>query len=175
MDALEMLCGRRSIRKYRPEQVDAGLLSEVMKAGTYAPTAMGRQSPVIIAVRDPGDRAAVSALNARVMGKDGIDPYYGAPTVLLVLATEDAATEEIGILDCAAVCTNMLNAAYAVGLGSCWINRCKQMFEFPEGKALLRKWELSENLRGVASMALGYADCETPAPAPRKENYTLTV
>ena len=90
------------------------------------------------------------------MGKDGIDPYYGAPTVLLVLATEDAATEEIGILDCAAVCTNMLNAAYAVGLGSCWINRCKQMFEFPEGKALLRKWGLSENLRGVASMAVDH-------------------
>lgn len=174
MDALEMLCGRRSIRKYRPEQPEDALLAEVLRAGTYAPTAMGRQSPVIVAVTNPEDRARVSALNARVMGSDS-DPYYGAPVVILVLATEAARTEELGILDSAAVCTNMLNAAYAVGLGSCWINRCKEMFEFEEGKALLRKWGLPDTLRGVASMALGYADCETPTPAPRRENYILTV
>ena len=175
MDALEMLCGRRSIRKYRPEQVDAGLLSEVMKAGTYAPTAMGRQSPVIIAVRDPGDRAAVSALNARVMGKDGIDPYYGTPTVLLVLATEDAATEEIGILDCAAVCTNMLNAAYAVGLGSCWINRAKEAFEMTEAREILRNAGIGDEYIGVGHCILGYPDGEKPEAQPVRDGRVFKI
>ena len=69
----------------------------------------------------------------------------------------------------------MLNAAYAVGLGSCWIHRCKQMFELPEGKALLRKWGLTETLTGVASIALGYADCEQPVAKPRKDDYIIKV
>ena len=69
----------------------------------------------------------------------------------------------------------MLNAAYAVGLGSCWIHRCKQMFELPEGKALLKKWGLPETLVGVASIALGYADCEHPAAKPRKNDYIVKV
>lgn len=174
MEALEMLKNRRAIRKYKSEQIDPALLDAVLEAGTFAPTAKGAQSPVIIAVQDPEDRNTVSALNARVMGASG-DPYYGAPTVLLILATEKAYTEEIGILDGAAVCTNLLNAAYAVGLGSCWINRCKEMFEFPEGKALLKKWGLSENLRGVASIAIGYPDCENPTPIPRKPDYIVKV
>lgn len=174
MEALEMLKNRRAIRKYKPEQVDSALLDAVLEAGTFAPTAKGVQSPVIIAVQNAEDRNTVAALNAKVMGAS-VDPYYGAPTVILVLASETAYTEEIGILDGAAVCTNMLNAAFAVGLGSCWINRCKEMFEFPEGKALLKKWGLGENLRGVASIALGYPDCEHPTPIPRKPDYIVKV
>ena len=78
-------------------------------------------------------------------------------------------------LDGAAVCTNMLNAAYAVGLGSCWIHRCKQMFELPEGKALLKQWGLPETLVGVASIALGYAAREPPVAKPRKADYIVKV
>lgn len=174
MEALEMLKNRRAIRKYKPEQVDDALLDAVVEAGTFAPTAIGKQSPLIVVVQDPEDRKAVAALNAKVMGRD-TDPYYGAPTVILILATELAYSEEIGILDASAVCTNMLNAAYAVGLGSCWINRCKEMFELPEGKELLKKWGLSENLRGVASMSLGYPDCEHPTPIPRKPDYIVKI
>ena len=69
----------------------------------------------------------------------------------------------------------LLNAAYAVGLGSCWIHRCKEMFSLPEGKALLKEWGLDENLRGVYSIALGYADCEHPTPVSRKENYIIKL
>ena len=78
-------------------------------------------------------------------------------------------------LDGAAVCTNLLNAAYAVGLGSCWIHRCKQMFELPEGKALLKQWGLPETFVGVASVALGYAACEPPVAKPRKADYIVKV
>lgn len=164
-EALEVLKNRRSIRKFKSEQITDGELLAVLEAGTYAPTGKNLQTPVIIAVQDPEDRQAVAALNAKVMG-GGSDPYYGAPTVILVLATDDAFAE----LNGSAVTTNMLNAAYAAGLGSCWIHRSAQVFRSDEGKALLKKWGVDEALVGVASIALGYAD-EAPAAKPRKENY----
>ena len=116
--------------------------------------------------------SAVDALNAKVLNNPKAHPYYGAPTIILVFETQSCLTHE---LDGAAACTNMLNAAYAVGLGSCWIHRCKQMFELPEGKALLKKWGLPQTLVGVASIALGYADCEQPAAKPRKADYSVRV
>ncbi len=165
-EAIEVLMHRRSVRKFKPDQIGDEELKIVLDAGTYAPTARGLQRPWIVAVQDKETRDAVAALNASVMGAQN-DPYYGAPTIILVLAPED----QFGPLDSSAVETNMLNAAYACGLGSCWIHRAHQMFETEEGKALLRKWGLDETLSGWCSIALGYADCEDPVPIPRKENY----
>lgn len=165
-EAIEVLMSRRAIRSFKPEQITDEELLTVLNAGTYAPTARGSQSPVIIAVQEPGDRQAVSALNAKVMGRD-IDPYYGAPTIILVLAPDDGFAQ----LNGSAVLTNMVNAAYATGLGSCWIHRPYEMFRTEEGKALLKKWCVEGELIGIGSIALGYATGEAPAPKARKENY----
>jgi len=173
-EALEVLCNRRAIRNYKSEQIKPEELETVLKAGTYAPTGMGMQSPLIVAVQDSEKTAKLRKLNAEIMGRD-IDPYYGAPTIILVFSTDISYDHEIGILDAAAVCTNILNAAYAAGLGSCWIHRAKAMFETKEGKKLLKEWGLPENLRGVCSIALGYADCEQPVPKPRREGYTVKL
>lgn len=170
-EALEVLKNRRAIRKYKADQIKDEELNAVLEAGTFAPTGAGTQGVQIVVVQTPEYRDRVAALNAKVFGKD-MDPYYGAPTIILVFETPECFTHE---LDGAAVCTNMLNAAYAAGLGSCWIHRCKQMFEMEEGKALLKEWGLPEDLVGVASMALGYADCEQPVPKPRKEGYVVRV
>jgi len=171
-EALEVLKNRRAIRKFKPEQITEEELNAVCEAGTYAPTGMGTQGVQIVVVQTPEDVSAVDKLNAMVLNKPDAHPYYGAPTILLIFETEQCVTH---VLDGAAVCTNLLNAAYAAGLGSCWINRCKQMFELPEGKGLLKKWGLSENLTGVASIALGYADGEHPQPKPRKADYVVRV
>ena len=170
-EAIEVLMNRRSIRKFKAGQITDTELKTVLDAGTYAPTARGMQRPVIVAVQEKSQRDAVSALNAKIAGNPGADPYYGAPTIILVLAPDD----EFGPLDAASVETNMLNAAYACGLGSCWIHRPKKMFETEEGKAMLRAWGLDENLMGVCSIALGYADCEQPAPKPRKADYYTII
>ena len=165
-EALEVLMNRRSVRKFKSEQITDAELHAVLEAGTYAPTGRNRQTPWIIAVQNKEERDAVSRLNASIMGAE-IDPYYGAPTILLVVAPDDG----FGELNGAAVLTNMVNAAYAVGLGSCWIHRPKQMFETEEGKAMLKKWGLPEDSMGIGSIALGYADAEAPAAPPRKEGY----
>ena len=169
-EAINVLLNRRSIRKYKPEQITDEELMTVINAGMYAPSGKCCQSPYIIAVQNKEQREAVSKLNAKCWGTD-IDPYYGAPTILLVFFGERSYDEEIGILDAGAATTNMLNAAYSIGLGSCWINRPKVMFESEEGQALLKEWGITEKLRGVASIALGYPDCENPAAAPRKADY----
>ena len=169
-EAIEVLMNRRSIRKFKPDQITDAELKTVLDAGTYAPTARNMQRPVIVAVQEKSARDAVAALNAQVAGSAS-DPYYGAPTIIIVLAPDD----EFGPLDAAAVETNMLNAAYACGLGSCWINRPQTMFNLPEGKAMLRDWGVDENLRGVCSIALGYADCPNPEAPPRKENYYTVI
>ena len=173
-EAMEVLLNRRAIRKFKNDPIPAEILDAVLEAGTFAPTGSGKQSPVILVLQDEEKVNKAKALNAKVMGTDR-DPYYGAPVILLVLATERAVNEEIAILDAAAVTTNLLNAAYAAGLGSCWIHRCKEMFAMEEGKALLKEWGIEENLRGVCSIALGYADCDHPVPIPRKENYIIKL
>ena len=173
-EAMEVLLNRRAIRKFKPDSIPADVLAKVLEDGTFAPTGSGKQSPVILAVLDPEKVEKIKKLNAKVMGTDR-DPYYGAPVILLILATERAVNEEIAVLDSAAVTTNLLNAAYAMGLGSCWIHRCKEMFTMEEGKMLLKEWGIEENLRGVCSIAIGYADGEHPVPIPRKENYIIKL
>lgn len=171
-EALEVLKNRRAIRRYKPDQISEDELRAVLEAGIYAPTGTGSQGVKIVVVQKPEDIAAVNALNAQILGNPGAKPYYGAPTILLIFETEQCVTHE---LDGAAVCTNLLNAAYAAGLGSCWIHRCKQMFETDEGRELLRRWGIAENLTGVASVALGYANGPHPQPKPRKADYIVRV
>lgn len=173
-EAFEVLLNRRAIRKFKSEQIKPEELDAVLKAGTYAPTGMGKQSPLIVAVQDPEKVNTLRRMNAEVMGRD-TDPYYGAPTIILVFSSDITYDPEIGILDAASVCVNMLNAAYAAGLGSCWIHRAKPMFESEEGRKVLKDWGLPENLRGVCSIALGYADCEHPKPIPRREGYIVKL
>lgn len=180
--ALEVLLNRRSIRKFKSEQIKEEELDAVLEAGKYAPTAMGLQSPLIVAVQNPDDVARLNELSLKIMTEQhggnprpGMLPYYGAPTIILIFYTDIARNGLLGTLDASAVCTNMLNAAYAVGLGSCWINRCKEIFELEEGKKLLKKWGINENLVGVASIALGYADQEQPTPKPRRDGYVIKI
>lgn len=166
---LTVIKTRRSVRGYRSNAVSEELLDAVLDAGTYAPTGGGRQSPVIVAVRDPKLRQTIAGLNAKVMGAD-TDPYYGAPVIVLVLAKEDAST---CVEDGSCVLENMMLAAHAVGLSSVWVHREKEIFESQEGKALLREWGLPDTLRGVGSIALGYALEEPDEAAPRKEGYII--
>ena len=169
-EAIEVLMNRRSVRKFKPDQISDADLQTVLEAGAYAPTARNQQRPWIVAVQDKAQRDALADLNARIWNKD-FDPYYGAPTLIFVLAPDD----EFGALDASAVETNMLNAAYACGLGSCWIHRANKMFQTEEGKGYLRAWGLDESLDGWCSIALGYADCEEPKPGPRKDGYYRVI
>ena len=171
METLTAIKSRRSMRSFKADQVDPKLLDVVLEAGTYSPTGKGGQSPQIVVVQDEETRSQLSRMNAEVMGVDK-DPYYGAPTIILVLAPGDIVT---WVEDASCVLTCMMLAAHDVGLASVWIHRERQMFASDEGKKLLEKWGLPGNLEGVGSIALGYAAVDLPEAAPRKEDYILKV
>lgn len=169
---LKSLKERRSIRSYQDRQVDEDALQAILEAGTYAATGMNRQVPIIVCVQDEETIEQLRRMNAEIMGNPDSDPFYGAPTVLIVLCTKERPTY---VEDGSLVLGNLMNAAYAVGVDSCWIHRAKQEFESEEGKALLRKWGIEGDYVGIGHLILGYRDCELPAPAPRKENYIYRV
>lgn len=157
---------RRSIRKYKPEQISREELDTVLQAGICAPTGMNRQSPLVIAVQNKAMRDQLSRMNAAVMGTDS-DPFYGAPTVVVVLAD---ANSPHAVQDGSLVMGNMMNAAKAIGLGSCWVNRAREVFDSVEGKALLAQLGVEGDVIGVGNCILGYPD-EDPAMKPRKADY----
>ena len=166
----DILKNRRSIRKFQPRQVTDQDLDAVLEAGLYAPSGMNTQKTVLVAVRDPEVRNQLSRMNAKVLGSSA-DPFYGAPCVVVVLADPARYT---WLEDGSLVMGNLMNAAYAQGLGSCWIHRAQPMFDSPEGKALLRQWGLSENLKGVGNCILGYPD-EAPEAKPRLSGRIVKV
>lgn len=169
---LEALEKRRSVRKYKPDQVDEAALEAILRAGTYAATGMNKQSPVIVAVQDKDTIETLRKMNAGVMGDESRDPFYGAPTVVIVLADSSVRTY---VEDGSLVIGNMMNAAYSVGVDSCWIHRAKEEFASEAGKALLSKWGIKGDYVGVGHLILGYRDCDYPETRPRKENYIYRV
>lgn len=170
-DVIRSLKERRSVRAYREEQVREEELQQILEAATYAPSGMGKQSAVMVVVQDKETIAKLSKLNAAVMGAE-IDPFYGAPTVVVVLADRSSFTwKEDGCL----VMGNLMNAAYAVGVDSCWIHRAKEIFEGEEGQALLKQWGIEGDYVGVGHCILGYRAGDLPEAKPRKTNYIYRV
>ena len=167
------LAKRRSIRSYKPEQITDDELKTVLEAGTWAPTGMGRQDPWIVAVQNPDLLKKISRMNAAFLGTDS-DPFYGAPTYVLVFGSDPAVWAN-SVPDGSLVLGNMMNAAYAIGLGSCWINRERDMFATPEGKALMKELGLPDGLIGIGALSLGYPAAPPRDPKPRKENYYRIV
>lgn len=170
-DAMEVLLTRRSIRNFNDKSIPEDVLNKILEAGTYAPTAMGMQKPIIIAITDKKVRDEVSRENARIMGREGTDPFYGAPVILLV-AVENYPN---AVYDGSCVMDNLLNAAWAMGVGSCWIHRAKEELESEFGKKLLKSLGIVGDYIGVGHAALGYFDGEPPLPKPRKENYIYRI
>lgn len=170
-DVLQNIKTRRSIRKYKAEQVKAEELQAVLEAGTYAPSGRGMQSPILVAVQDEAVMKQIVKMNAAVLGSDS-NPYYGAPTVVLVFAPADRTT---WLEDGSCVLDTMMLAAHSIGLASCWIHREREMFAAEEGKALMKQWGIPENYKGVGALALGYADCPLPEAPERKDGRIVMV
>ena len=172
-EVLECLKTRRSIRAFDPDRMPSrDLVAKVAEAGTYAPTGMGKQSPVIVAVMDRAVRARLSKMNADVLGSAS-DPFSGSAVVLVVLADRSRPTH---LYDGALGMGHLLDAADALGLGSCWIPRDKEVFGSPEGQDLLKQWGIEGDYEGIGHCVLGYPqDSKEPVAAPRKADYVRFI
>ncbi|MBQ9273594.1 MAG: nitroreductase [Succinivibrio sp.] len=163
---LQGLLRRRSVRKYSTREVEQEKIDAVIEAGLYAPSGMGRQSAIIVECRDPKLKEMLVEENRRIGGfAAGMDPFYGAPVLLIVLADRNNPNH---VCDGALALGNMLNAAYALDLGSCWINRAAQEFELPQYREYLRKAGIGDEYIGIGHCILGYPEGELPKPAARR-------
>ncbi len=172
-ETMQTILKRRSVRKYKPDMVPGDLLNQIIEAGTYAATGMGKQSPIIIAVTNKELRDKLSKANAAIMGQgDDFDPFYGAPAVLIVLADKAYPTY---LYDGSLAMGNLMLAAADAGLGSCWIHRAKEEFESEIGREILKDLGIQGDYEGIGHCILGYAAEEPKEAAPRKENYVYHI
>ena len=164
---------RRSIRKFKPDEVPHALIDKVIEAGLYAASGKGKQSPIIVAVTNPDLREQITRDNCRIGGwKEGFDPFYGAPVILIVLAPKDWPN---AVCDGSLVLGNLMLAGHALGLGTIWINRAKEEFEEPAYQKLLKKLGIEGEYIGVGHCALGYRDGDLPKPPARRPNRVYYV
>ena len=147
-------------------------LEQILQAGSYAACGMGKQAGKIIVLQDPADIAQLEKLNAQILGNPDLHPFYGAPTVCVVLADASAFT---AVEDGSLALGNLMNAAHSLGIASCWIHRAREVFASAEGKALLQQWGVAGDYTGIGHCILGYAaEPEKPA-APRLEGRIVRI
>ena len=170
-ETLKTLIERRSCRSYKSDPIPTEVLDQILEAGSYAATGMGKQSPIMIAVTDKKTRDQLSKMNAAVMDASN-DPFYGAPVVIVVLANRAVPTY---LYDGSLVIGNLMNAAHSLGIASCWIHRAKEEFDSAEGKAILKDLGIEGDYEGIGHCILGYAAQENKTAAPRKENYISRI
>lgn len=170
-EIIQAMKERRSCRKYQDTMIPKEDLEEIIEAGLYATSGMGKQSPIIVAVTNKEVRDELSKMNASAMGSEN-DPFYGAPVVLIVLADKPVRTE---VYDGSLVMGNLMLAADAKGIGSCWIHRAKEEFESEEGKEILKSLGIEGDYEGIGHCILGYADGPAPKAAPRKDSYVYHI
>ncbi len=148
---VQNLINRKSCKSYTDKHVDKDMLKQIAEAGLNAPSGMNRQTPIIVAVSDDETVKKLSSMNAGVMGMSA-DPFYGAKDVMIVLAKKEGTY----LYDGSLAMGNMLNAAYSLGLGCCWIHRAKEVFESEGGKALLAEWGISDDVEGIGFCTVGH-------------------
>ena len=164
---------RRSIRKFKPDMPAKEDLEQIIEAGLYAANGMGKQATITIAVTNKKLRDRLSAINAKIGGwKEGFDPFYGAPVVLIVLGQKDCPTH---VYDGSLVMGNLMLAAHELGVGSCWIHRAKEEFETEFGKELLKSLGIEGKYEGIGHCVLGYPEGDYPKAPERKENRVYSI
>ena len=164
LDAIKM---RRSIRNFTPDMPDREDLDKIIEAGLYAASGHNKQSSIIVAVTDKALRDRLSEMNCKIGGwEKGFDPFYGAPAVLIVLADKSSPNH---IYDGALSMGNMMLAAHALGLGSCWINRAREEFESEEGKAILRNLGIEGDYEGIGHCIVGFIEGAEPEAKERND------
>ena len=172
-ETIEKILSRRSIRDYKSDIPKKEIIDKIVEAGKYSATGMGKQSPIMIVVTNKEIRDKLSKLVAKAKNKpEGVDPFYNAPVVIIVLADKNISTH---VYDGSLVIGNLMLAAHDLGIGSCWIHQAKEIFETKEGKDFLKSLGIEGEYEGIGSCILGYANGDAPSPKPRKSSYVYYV
>ena len=164
-ETIKTLTERRSIRKYSSRPVSKEDLELILKAGVYAPTGRNTRDTLFLVVTQKELISRMSKMNAAVMGSEN-DPFYGAPAVIVVFADRTRTTT---VEDGSCAMANLMNAAFSLGIDSCWIHRAREVFESEEGREIARSFGIPDEYIGIGNCILGYRDCELRTPVERTQ------
>lgn len=161
-EVIQNILTRRSWRSYQPQQISDQQLDIILKCGLYAPSAMNQQSWHFTVLQNKELIARLTKGCQQMMGIEH-DPFYGAPTLVLVTGKEGNIAP---VADCALAMENMFLAAASLGLGSCWINCVGRYLTTEEGRRFAQDAGIPQGYAGVGCMILGYP--KGPAPQPKE-------
>lgn len=172
-DIIRAMEERRSIRNFKSDMPSKEDIEQIIEAGLYAANGMGKQATITVAITNKELRDRLSAENCKIGGwKEGFDPFYGAPVILVVLADKNWANR---VYDGSLVMGNMMLAAHSLGLGSIWIHRAKEEFNMPEYRRLLKELGVEGEWEGIGHCAIGYIEGDVPKAAKRKDKRVFWV
>lgn len=172
-DIIRAMEERRSVRSFKSDMPPKEDIAQIIEAGLYAANGMGKQATITVAITNKELRDRLSAENCKIGGwKEGFDPFYGAPVILVVLAEKSWANR---VYDGSLVMGNMMLAAHSLGLGSIWIHRAKEEFDMPEYQQLLKTLGVEGEWEGIGHCAIGYIEGDVPKAAKRKDKRVFWV
>ena len=174
MEFNKTIAARQSVRKFTEAQITDEQLKAILEAANAAPACMGQYDHLhLTVVQKPEILAQINAAFQKAVGDPNMQVTYGAPTVIVVLADRSRRTY---VDDGNMVIANILNAAHAVGVDSCYIYRAREVFNTDEGKELLETWGVNGDYEGIGNVILGYGLPEGIREAvPRKNDYIVRV
>jgi nitroreductase len=177
MEAIEAIMTRRSVRKFEGRQIPDEVLGTILRAGTYAPSALALQPWAFVIVQDQkfldqvskycipillshmkDAHEGLSDLFRSLLESKDYSIYYHAPTVILIIGRTKSRFREI---DCSLCAENMMLAAHALGIGSCWIGSTDVAYD---NKELMAGFRIPEGYSPVGTIAFGY-----PAEFPESD------
>lgn len=178
-EVLEVIRGRRSIRKYRPEQIESAKLDLILESGLWAPSGHNVQPWHFLVVQDAqklnemSDKV-IALMNVsphpwvrKLAAGEGYHLFHRAPTVVIVSGKKALNDLDFSMADCSAATQNMLLAAHSLEIGSCWVGLAGLLFDSPEETAGLG---IPTDYQPLYAVCLGYKEEDfTPKAPPRKD------
>ena len=184
MDVFSSIATRHSTRKFKEEPVPQEVLDKVIEAGRQAPSGKHKNQSRFIVIRKKEVLQELIALVQQEFAKMEVTPenddnfggairaakkggyvfMYNAP-VLIVVANKRDYGNKYADVSCAM--QNMMLAANALDLGSCWINQLRWLQDNPVLRAYLQKLGMAEDEEVCASLSIGYPDMPDGLPGRR--------
>lgn len=181
------IMSRRSVRKYREEQIKDEKLDLILTAGQYAPSGGNNQTTHLLVIQNKEVLLELKALVEQEFAgmeiqegmyksikssilaskKGGYDFFYSAP-VLIAAANKKGYGNALN--DCACVLENMMIAAASLDIGTCWINQLRWLDENKAVRAYMQKLGLAEDETICGGLSLGYKAEPEREPLKRTGN-----
>jgi nitroreductase len=178
-ETIEVIKRRRSIRKYKQDQIPDRALEVIMECALLAPNAMNQQKWHFTVIQNEEIFARITEVARENLLKSGSErmaqrasdpnysPFFNAPTVVIISADSQSRFVQ---LDCALAAENIALAAESLGIGSCIMTSPELIFQSDKGQAIAKELRIPEGYNHVCTVTLGYPDGERPVAKPRNKD-----